>query len=416
MSTTHFTCNVVNLTAEEVERKKVKSCKMLSGDSDVKDMIAMMSAHLSDERLGDQARAEGTNAFSRSGKMGCRILMLMILRGVHHQLQLAIDEINEQLKTGVSVTRQAVSKARKSLDPSMIRDMVRETADLASSCEDLELYAGKYRLCAIDGSGVSLKQALADEFGTSNGKATGLASLAYDPLNDIIMDASLTRWGSGERHAAEANIKACEALSHGARFLYIFDRGYPYGEFLGWMMKNKLLFLVRVGMQSTVHKEAAGNGEWVSLDYEPECRKVRVIKLTLRSGETETLVTNVDESDLPAEQAWDLYCKRWRIEVKLEELKTKLALERMRGKREMVVLQDFYASIWLSNIGASLRWSTDAAITQADEAKPHKYARKTDVNRLHAKLRGRFYFILYAQSDEQRQVNMPPRVYQEACK
>ncbi|MDR1569288.1 MAG: hypothetical protein LBS72_02225 [Oscillospiraceae bacterium] len=66
-------------------------------------------------------------------------------------------------------------------------------------------------------------------------------------------------------------------------------------------------------------------------------------------------------------------------------------------------MQDFYASIWLSNIGASLRWSTDAVITQADEAKPHKYARKTDVNRLHAKLRGRFYLILYAQSDEQRQ-------------
>jgi len=362
-----------------------------------------MNERLKGKKLGREARKQGTNAFTRSGKMGCRALVLMILRGVHMQLQKAIDELYEQMQMGISVTRQAVSKARKGLEPEFIKEMLSETAEIASRCEDLELYAGKYRLCAIDGSGVSLNQALAGVFGTSNGKATGLASIAYDPLNNIVMDASLRRWGSGEREAAQANIEACEKLGHGVPFIYLNDRGYPSSEYLGWMIKRKLLFVMRTGRQCTVYNEAEGNGEWVSLDYEQACYKVRVIKLTLSSGETETLVTNLPEDILPYDQAGDLYFKRWRIEVKLEELKTKLALERMRGKREVVVMQDFYATLWLANFGAALRWETDAMIGQVDAHKPHKYERKTDVNRLLTKLRGKFYLMVNAQSDQHRQ-------------
>jgi hypothetical protein len=40
-----------------------------------------------------------------------------------------------------------------------------------------------------------------------------------------------------------------------------------------------------------------------------------------------------------------LYFNRWRIEVKIAELKEKVALERMRGRLETTVLQDFYATL-----------------------------------------------------------------------
>jgi hypothetical protein len=172
-----------------------------------------MSSQMQDNDLGDQARKEGTHAFTREGEMGCAKLVLLILRGIHSQLQNAIDMIYEQLEAGVSVTRQAVSKARANLEPGFIRRMVHEAVEMISGCEDLVLYKGKYRLCAIDGSGVSLRKALALAFGTSNGKATALGSLAYDPLNDVVMDASLNRYGSGERIAAQANIETCEKLS-----------------------------------------------------------------------------------------------------------------------------------------------------------------------------------------------------------
>jgi hypothetical protein len=309
----------------------------------------------------------------------------------------------KQLGTGTAVSRQAVSKARKNLDPAFIQDLVRSTVSVANSCEDLELYAGKYRLCAIDGSGVSVNQSLADVFGTRNKKATALASVAYDPLNNIIMDGSLNRYEGGERAPAKANIEVCEALSHGKPFIYLFDRGYPSGELFGWLMQRKLMFLARVSKTTNVYEEAKGDGEWVSLDYESGCYKVRVMKIALSSGETETLVTNLNEHELPYEQAGELYFKRWGIEVKLEELKTKLALERMRGKSKTVVLQDFYAAIWLANIGAALRWETDAEIARTDASKQLKYPRKTDVNRLLDKLRGKLFVLMDEPSQERRQ-------------
>ncbi|MDR2656973.1 MAG: hypothetical protein LBB86_04010, partial [Oscillospiraceae bacterium] len=88
---------------------------------------------------------------------------------------------------------QNVSKARKNLDPAFIKNSMQSVVSAASSCEDLKLYAGKYRLRAIDGSGVSVKRSLASAFGKNDGKATALASLAYDPLNNIVMDGSLNK-------------------------------------------------------------------------------------------------------------------------------------------------------------------------------------------------------------------------------
>jgi hypothetical protein len=254
---------------------------------------------------------------------------MMVLRGIRSQLQKATDYVFEHLQLGESVTRQAVSKARANLDPEFIRKLVHNGARTACSCEDLELFAGKYRLCAIDGSGVSLRSALLGEFGGAKGKATGLASIAYDPLNDIIIDASLNRWNSSERAAAQANIEVCEDLSNGVPNVYVFDRGYPSNDFIAWLMKRNGKFLFRASTKANVDwNHAKGNGEWRALDYMEECFKVRVIKITLSTGEIETLVTNLDENELPVKEAGELYFKRWRIEEKLKELKEKLALEK----------------------------------------------------------------------------------------
>jgi hypothetical protein len=358
---------------------------------------------LQNKDLGKNARLPKTQAFSRKRKMPCPVLLMMILRGIHSQLQKATDYVFEQLKLGESVTRQAVSKARTNLDPEFIRELVHDGARIACSCDDLELFAGKYRLCAIDGSGVSLRKALFDSFGGVKGKATALASIAYDPLNDIIIDASLNRFHSGERAVAQANIEACEELSSGVPNVYIFDRGYPSIEFIARLMRRDRKFLFRASRTVSVDWNCAkGNGEWIPFDSVDNCFDIRVIKITLSTGEIETLVTNLDENELPVSQAGELYFKRWRVEEKLKELKEKLALEKMRGEREVVVLQDFYAVIWLSNIGSVLRWRTDARIVQSDQKKNLKYLRKTDVNRLLEKLRKNFFTMILADTDRKR--------------
>jgi hypothetical protein len=74
-----------------------------------------------------------------------------------------------------------------------------DKSKIAYSCEYTALFSGRYRLCAIDGSGVSVNNALNGIFGNQNGAATALASLAYDPLNDIILDGTLNSCSTDER-------------------------------------------------------------------------------------------------------------------------------------------------------------------------------------------------------------------------
>jgi hypothetical protein len=57
-------------------------------------MIAGMNERLTDEKLGEQARAQGTNAFTRSFKMGCRLLMLMLC--VEENGLFALDQTDYQ--------------------------------------------------------------------------------------------------------------------------------------------------------------------------------------------------------------------------------------------------------------------------------------------------------------------------------
>jgi hypothetical protein len=74
----------------------------------------------------------------------------------------------------------------------------------------------------------------------------------------------------------------------------------------------------------------------------------------------------------------------------------------MRGKREVTVLQDFFATLWLSNFAAMIRWKTDAMIAERTEPKNLKYKRKTDVNWLLTNARDMFYRCVTARTEDER--------------
>lgn len=64
--------------------------------------------------------------------------------------------------------------------------------------------------------------------------------------------------------------------------------------------------------------------------------KVRIVKFTLPSGETQTLMT--DLFDLDEAGFKDLYFRRWRIEVKYDVVKNKLEMPCFGGFPENVIM------------------------------------------------------------------------------
>lgn len=89
-----------------------------------------------------------------------------------------------------------------------------------------------------------------------------------------------------------------------------------------------------------------------------------MLKVSLSSRDTETLLTNLDETQLPLSQAAQLYFKRWAIETAFDTLKSKLQLENFSGKTAVSVRQDFFATIYIAGF---------AMICAADATKNRGY-------------------------------------------
>jgi hypothetical protein len=351
-------------------------------------------------------------SFTRKRSLTLSRLLTIILRCNPCGLQVRLDDYFKEIghKEEV-VSKQAFSKARTNLDHETVKASFVLTAQTLSGCEDLELYRGKYRLCAIDGSDVVLDNAveLFEYFGGSGSKSdcvTGLSSLCYDPLNSTILDGGLYPYGTSERLAARAHFENVSALPlpRGVENLYIFDRGYPSKELFAEMIEGKMCFLMRVRHKFNVDFDISCRNEKVYFEHNKKKYCVRVFKVILDSGEEEILATNLRAKRLSRKEIGDLYFKRWRIETKFDSLKNKLELENMSGRRVVTTYQDFWAKLDMANTTAALEYATNEVIEEKTKDSGNKHKQTTNENRLITKFADSYIELLSSDDPEERLV------------
>ncbi len=337
-------------------------------------------------------------------------LLTIILRCSPYGLQTRLDDYFKEIghKDEV-VTKQAFSKARTYLDPDILKESFILTAKTLSSCDDLELYRGKYRLCAIDGSELVLDNAkdLLTHFGGSGRNkdcATALVSLCYDPLNDMILDGGLYPYGTSERHAAREHIESVNALPlpEGSENLYIFDRGYPSKELFAQMIEGNNCFLMRVRKKFNHAFDVTKGNQKAFFEHDGKQYSVRIFKIKLDSGEEEVLVTNLRAKHLSRKEVGELYFKRWGVEVKFDSLKNKLELENMSGRRVVTTYQDFWAKLDLANTTSALEFATNEAIEEKTAGTDNKYKQTTNENRLLTKFSDSYIELLTMDNADDR--------------
>jgi hypothetical protein len=88
--------------------------------------------------------------------------------------------------------------------------------------------------------------------------------------------------------------------------------------------------------------------------------------------------------------------------VKFNSLKNKLELENMSGRRVVTVEQDFWATLFLSNLFAALEWDTNAVIEENTFDTDNKHQQTTNENRLIYKARDQFIECLLEPSPSKR--------------
>jgi hypothetical protein len=345
-------------------------------------------------------------AFTRERKLGPRRILDMVLLRIYHSLQLCIDSYFKKLDEA-PVTKQAFSKARKLLNPDYVRQFADKTSEIAANDETKTTY-NDMAVIAIDGSDVALENTaeLKREFGCSGSKkdaATGLSSIAFDPLNHAIYDCRIDKYATDERTLAKAHVKRLLELNMGGSLL-LFDRWYPSAEFMSFLLEHGFHFIMRVRNKFNLEADAVKKEGWIHLTHNEQKYPVRVIKVTLPTGEVETLFTSLKKKQLPAGKAGELYFERWKVETAYDLIKSKLELENFSGKTKVSVLQDFYATIYMANLISFAAEEADTIIAENDEGKKLKYKRNANRNRCISKFRDMFILILLSDNRNYEQM------------
>lgn len=337
----------------------------------------------------DELRTKEAAFRRQGGRLGAKRLLYIILQRIYKSMQLHLDDFYHKLGEP-SVTRQALSKARKNLNPEFVRGFIDITAEVEVSDKEAETYRGM-RVIAVDGSDVALCNSaeLKEEFGCSGpaqNAATALASIAFDPFSHVVFDAQMDAYKTDERTLAKRHAERLLELGLSGSLL-LFDRWYPSAEFIHFLRAKGFQFVMRLRRKWNVEADAIKTQGWIDVEHEGATVPVRVLKVKLPTGEVETLVTSLNQKILPIREAGNLYFERWKVEVAYDLLKSKLQMENFSGKTKIAVLQDFYATVYLANLAAFAVQEADERIQAKDTEKDLKHPRKANRNRTIAKLR-----------------------------
>ena len=326
--------------------------------------------------------------FTRDRKMPFDKLVLFMLNMVKTSTKTALNRFFELIgKPEVEMTQQAFSLARQKINWTAFYDLFLMTVNETYSFY-YETWNG-YRVAAIDGIKIQLPvdDDLREQFGTAgkgNTSPTAQGSALYDVYNNIIMDAHMEPIKTDERTMAFMHIDAlCSLPSFKEnKELILFDRGYASFDLIAYLKSNDIHFLMRIRKKfnKSIDNLPIGDHSVTLKKKDEDDIIVRVLKFLLPSGEIETLITNITDKGMDTSAFKELYFKRWPIETKYNEIKNKLEVENFSTLTENGVMQDFFISMYMSNVVAIGCMEAQSAIDEEYECKDVIYDRHINVN------------------------------------
>jgi hypothetical protein len=276
------------------------------------------------------------------------------------------------------ITASALTHARRKLLPDVFLALNKVLLDSFYNPAHSRTKKVIKRILGVDGSRIDLPDTkeIVNEFGRANkqtdAKPQGLASALFDIVNKLMIDVSLNPCCGSENHIAIDHIEQV-----GSGDLLIFDRGYKCRWLMAAILAQGADFLIRLPKNAfkeittfiesmntdiviTLHhsKDSLETCSYLGIDTTP--LKVRLVKVFLDSGETEILITSLlDQSIYNYCIFKDLYHLRWGIEEEFKTIKAALEVESFTGQSVHAVYQEFYASVFLSNLQSVITNESD---------------------------------------------------------
>ena len=360
---------------------------------------------LLDSKVLERARNR-KGAFTRNcGKLPYWTLVKLLLKNVKKTISASLDEFFHELRLTagaspsdtVKCSQQAFSKARSGISHSIFKECFEHVLDFLCSRDSLDFHArfqgvwGR-QIIAVDGSKIPLpnRKALLEKYGsTGRGSSSpaAIASVAFDVLNDRVLDAQLEPISVDERTLA---IRHMENIKSRARTnllytMFVFDRGYASKNLISYIedtIHARYLFRLRSKFNTDIDALPAPsdpNGVSDSIFF-LDGRKIRVLKFYLPGGALETLITN--DFELDREKFRECYFLRWPVEENYKLIKEKIGLTNFRGYSENSILQEFWISMLLANLALAIKRETDGIIDVGINRKGNRHKYMTNMNEL----------------------------------
>ena len=317
-------------------------------------------------------------SFSRNRKLSFSNTVHFICSALRKSISFEIDNFIEDHKylNFPNITKQAFSKARQNISPEAFNELCRLFIDKFYKLKkNLNTWNG-FNILAVDGTSLQVPdtEECGEYFGLSSNQnetrtAIATASALYDVLNDIIVDARITKYKTSERYIAKQHIDVLINSIPTKNNIVIFDRGYPSYDMFKYLNDQGLLFLMRISSSFKLVQSINSDDSILEYKLKGEIQKVRVLKIKLSEDVTEILVTNIYDEKITAVKFKELYFLRWGVESKYKELKSSIKIEEFSGTKPIAIEQDFYASIYLSMIAGIIKKDADAAIANANKDK-----------------------------------------------
>lgn len=297
---------------------------------------------------------------------------------LNRAIQRELDSFFKNLTTNEftirQVTKGAFTQARSKLNPwAFIR--LNEIA-VNTFYDDAEYYVWNgMRTLAVDGTRLVLPNhsSVKAEFGehsfgpnADSPRSLALASLLYDVLNQVTIDAQIAPYASSERDLLD---KHMDKIQQGD--LLLLDRGYPCYSLLFLLKAKGIEFCVRMkdnwwlkvrDFAESTEKERIVSFKLPKKDRNklttyPQVQdqeiKCRLIKVELKTGGKEILCTSLTDIQAYSHENFEeLYHLRWNVEEAYKLLKSRIEMEDFSGKTARAVKQDFHAKIFLLTLCA----------------------------------------------------------------
>lgn len=369
----------------------------------LKRFVTVISSH---KELLQKVSVSG-QYFVRVRKLPFSKLVLFIVKLSKKSLSIELEKFFEEIGSPMPCSVSAFSQQRVKLKPDFFSCWNR----LLQKC--FYLYYGNavkrwkgYRIIAGDGSSISLVNtpALNNYFGGQSNQHADFVQAKtfyhYDVLNELILLAEIKPYRCGELYMAYKAIRETQE-----DMVMIYDRNFSNYKMVAlhlWHRKERK-FVIRAKETQNLIKAFIQSGKPSSLvNMQPtpsaivglkksgfEITKdtlipVRLVRVELPNS-IEVLITNLwEEQGHPAEEFKDLYFMRWGIEINISIQKNILQLESFSGLTVLSVLQDFYATVMMTNLHSILIKGAQQTVENITE---RKYPAKINRNKSFGKLK-----------------------------